>query len=123
VLDAQDADHRRAAAIAHQLAHEKRPSFITNYIDVETHGLLLRRLGRIVAREWLFSRALPIVRVQLEEEERAREILARYTDKDWTLCDAISFAVIETRSVRQAFTFDRHFQQYGRVEVLGLTTS
>lgn len=66
LLDADDADHARAVAIARQIASEKRPCFITNYIETEAHALLLRKLGRTV------------------------------------------------------FTFDRHFQQYGRIEVLGL---
>ena len=54
------------------------------------------------------------------EEERAREILLRFTDKDWSLCDALSFAVIESRGVGAAFSFDRHFRQYGGVNLLGL---
>jgi hypothetical protein len=49
-----------------------------------------------------------------------RRILARHTGKDWTLCDAISFAVLEARHARRAFTFDHHFRQYGRIQVLGL---
>jgi len=48
-------------------------------------------------------------------------MIARYSDKDWSLCDAISFAVMESRSVGAAFSFDRHFAQYGRFEVLGLS--
>jgi hypothetical protein len=47
-----------------------------------------------------------------QEEDRAREIVAWYSDKDWTLCDAISFAVLHVRGIRRAFTFDRHFLQY-----------
>jgi predicted nucleic acid-binding protein len=123
LLDAQDADHQRAIAVARQLTADRRPSFVTNYIEVEAHALLLRRLGRVIAREWLFSRSLPVLRALPEEEERAKELLARYTDKDWTLCDAISFAVLESRGVPRAFTFDHHFRQYGRFDVLGLTTS
>src|SRR5437588_2008479 len=53
-------------------------------------------------------------------EQRAKEILARHTDKDWTLCDTISFAVLDARRVTRAFTFDYHFRQYGRIQVLGL---
>ena len=60
-------------------------------------------------------RALPA------EEQRAKEILMRHGDKDWTLCDAISFAVLDVRRVARAFTFDRHFRQYGRIHVLGLS--
>jgi predicted nucleic acid-binding protein len=41
--------------------------------------------------------------------------------KTESLCDAISFAVLDARRIRRAFTFDRHFLQYGRIEVLGLS--
>ena len=63
---------------------------------------------------------LSVVRALPRDEQRARELLARYTDKDWTLCDAISFAVLDSRRVKRAFTFDHHFRQYGRLEILGL---
>lgn len=119
LLDADDADHQRAVAIARQIVSEKRPSFITNYIEAEAHALLLRKLGRTIAREWLLTGGLAIVRVSPGEEQRAKEILARHNDKDWTLCDAMSFAVLGARRIRRAFTFDHHFRQYGRIEVLG----
>jgi predicted nucleic acid-binding protein len=119
LLDADDADHERAAEVARRIALEARPSFITNYIEAEAHALLLRKLGRALAREWLLSGGLPVVRVLPDEEARAKAILTRHTDKDWSLCDVISFAVLETRRVRIAFSFDRHFRQYGRFEVLG----
>ena len=120
LLDADDADHARAVAVARQIASEGRPSFITNYIEVEAHALLVRKLGRTLAREWLLTGRLPVVRALPVEEERAREIVTRHTDKDWTLCDAISFAVLEARHIARAFTFDHHFRQYGRWQVLGL---
>ena len=74
IIDADDRDHARAAEIARQ----GRPSFVTNYVEVETHTL-----------------------------------------KDFSLCDALPFAVMERRSVRTAFSVDRHFRQYGRFEILG----
>jgi len=120
LLDADDADHERAVTIAERVAAERRPSFITNYIEAEAHALLLRKLGRAIAREWLLTAGLCMLRALPQEEERAKVILARHTDKDWSLCDAISFAVLESRGARTAFTFDRHFRQYGRFEVLGL---
>lgn len=120
LLDAQDADHARAASVAHRLAADERPCFITNYVEAETHALLLRKLGRILARQWLLSGGLPVLRALPREEERAKVILATHDDKDWSLCDAISFAVIEERGVGAGFSFDRHFTQYGRFPVLGL---
>ncbi|PWU08921.1 MAG: VapC toxin family PIN domain ribonuclease [Terriglobia bacterium] len=121
LLDADDADHDRAVATADQIASESRPSFITNYIEVEAHALLLRKLGRTLAREWLLAGCLPVSRALPEEEDRAREIVARHSDKDWSLCDAISFAVLDMRGIRRAFTFDRHFLQFSRIEVLGVS--
>jgi predicted nucleic acid-binding protein len=120
LLDADDADHARAVTVARQIASERSPSFVTNYIEAEAHALLVRKLGRVIARQWLLAGGLPVVRVLPAEEETAREILARHIDKDWTLCDAISFAVLNTRRVGRAFTFDHHFRQYGRIQVLGL---
>jgi predicted nucleic acid-binding protein len=120
LLDADDADHGRAVGVARQIADERRPVFITNYIEAEAHALLLRKLGRTVARQWLLAGGLPVVAVTPKEEQRAKDILARHGDKDWTLCDAISFAVLETRRLSRAFTFDHHFRQYGRIQVLGL---
>lgn len=121
LLDADDADHRAAAAIAREIASERRPSFITNYVEVETHALLLRKLGRALAREWLLSAGLPVIRVSPQEERRAKELLENYSDKDWSLCDSISFAVISSRNVDAAFSFDRHFLQFGGCRVLGVT--
>jgi predicted nucleic acid-binding protein len=119
LLDLDDANHARAAEIAGDLAASGRPSFITNYIEAEAHALLLRRLGRWLAREWLLTGGLPVARALPAEEERAKEILARHADKDWSLCDAVSFAVAEAQGAA-AFTFDRHFLQWGRCEVLGV---
>jgi predicted nucleic acid-binding protein len=120
LLDADDADHARALTVAREIAAERRPSFVTNYIEAEAHALLVRKLGRVIARQWLLAGGLPVVRVLPAEEQTARESLARHIDKDWTLCDAISFAVLDTRRVGRAFTFDHHFRQHGRIQVLGL---
>ena len=120
LLDADDADHGRAVAAADHIVAERRPSFVTNYIEAEAHALLLRKLGRAIARQWLLTGGLPVLRALPQEEERAKAILASHADKDWSLCDAISFAVLESRGARMAFTFDRRFRQYGRFEILGL---
>jgi len=118
LLDDRDENHEAALRIAMRIAKERRPSLITNYLQVECHALLLRKLGRALAREWLMSDALSVERATPGDEEQARALLAEYRDKDWSLCDAIAFAVMERRRIRTAFSFDRHFVQYGRVDVL-----
>jgi predicted nucleic acid-binding protein len=42
-------------------------------------------------------------------------ILARYSDQDFSLTDAVSFAVMRQRRIEEAFTFDNHFSTAGFV--------
>ena len=37
LLDAGRADHARAVALARDIAAERRPTFITNYIEADSH--------------------------------------------------------------------------------------
>jgi len=119
LLDADDSNHAGALVTAGRIASDRRPSLVTNYVVAETHALLLAKLGRAAARKWLFEGMLPMEHATPRDEERARGILAQYADKDWSLCDALSFAVMEARGIRAAFSYDHHFLQYGRFEVLG----
>jgi len=39
-------------------------------------------------------------------------------DKDYSLCDALSFVVMERLGISEAIAFDRHFREYGRFTIL-----
>lgn len=54
-----------------------------------------------------------VVRVSAADERRAQYILTQYTDKTFSYTNATSFAVMERLHIRQAFTFDDDFSQYG----------
>jgi uncharacterized protein len=54
-----------------------------------------------------------VIRARAADENRAKQILFQYDDKDFSFADAISFAVMERLQIRLAFTFDRDFAQYG----------
>jgi predicted nucleic acid-binding protein len=51
--------------------------------------------------------------VRSSDEERAKQIIYRYHDKDFSFTDAISFIVMDRLGLKLTFTFDRHFAQYG----------
>jgi uncharacterized protein len=113
LYSADDEHHARAVAVA--IAAHRR-LFTTNYIVAETHALFLRRVGRDAGALFLeeMDRSSTVIeRVSLQDEHRAREIIYSQPDKTYTLTDATSFAVMERLRIGAAFTFDRHFVQYG----------
>jgi predicted nucleic acid-binding protein len=46
------------------------------------------------------------------------DFLARRRDKNYSLCDAISFLQMQERGITEAMTTDRHFEQEGLVRLL-----
>jgi predicted nucleic acid-binding protein len=66
-----------------------------------------------MARRWLLSQAWQIEAVQARDEEIARDIIRKYTDKSFSYTDATSFAVMARSGISVAFGCDPHFQQYG----------
>jgi predicted nucleic acid-binding protein len=120
LADASDAKHPVAVRTARQLGKAGNPVFITPAIELEAHALLLRRVGRAAAREWLFRSGLDVVHPTRDEGDKARKLIATHEDKDWSLCDALSFTVIASRKAMGAFSFDHHFRQAGSFRVWGL---
>lgn len=86
---------------------------LTNFLVGEIYALLLSRLRGAVARRWLETNDVAVERVTEGDELRAKALLLRYTDKDFSYVDATSFAIMERLDLRTAFTFDAHFAQYG----------
>ena len=116
LLDQDDEHHREATQILNQLAEERYRQFTTNVLLIEAHALILSVLSRTQAAQFLKDMQesnTVIVRVRAADEDRAKQILFQYDDKDFSFADAISFAVMERLAIRLAFTFDRDFAQYG----------
>ena len=117
-LDASERDHAEARAIVARLARERWRLFTTNYIVAEIHALVLVRVNRAVAERALNeldASPTTIVRATEADEQRARAIIKQYQDKNFSLTDAITFAVMERLGIDRVFTFDRNFAQYGFV--------
>jgi predicted nucleic acid-binding protein len=116
LLDRDDQQHDEAVHILRSLAREQALQCTTNVILIEAHALVLSRLGIQQGQAFLRDMersATTVVRVRASDEMRAREIIYQYDDKDFSMTDAISFVVMERLHITRAFTFDRHFAQYG----------
>lgn len=89
----------------------------TNWVLSETVTWLRRRSNHAAALRFgdrlRSSKQVLLVHVAPPHEERAWEIFARYDDKDFGYVDCTSFAVMESMGIEQAFSFDKHFRQYG----------
>ena len=120
-LNRRDAHHRDAARLFQQARRERWFLFTTNFVLAESHALILVRLGRTRALDFLratITGSTNVIRAAEEDERRAREIIEQYQDKDFSYCDAVSFAVMERLDIPEAIAFDEHFRQYGQFTIL-----
>ncbi|MET0624227.1 MAG: PIN domain-containing protein [Pyrinomonadaceae bacterium] len=114
-----DPDH---AAAARWLAGNTQPLLTTDYVVDETLTLLRARGERaralLLGEAFFGARLAEIHRLTDADLVSAWEVFRRFGDKDWSFTDCTSKVVIESRAVRHAFAFDRHFAQFGIVQVV-----
>jgi predicted nucleic acid-binding protein len=84
---------------------------------------LLRARGKsrravTTGRRLLAGQAAKIEWVGEQDFRAAFEVFERFLDKEWSFTDCTSYAVIERLGLKKAFSFDRHFRQFGVVEVV-----
>lgn len=117
LADKSDSNHKKAATFQNSLLKAKTPLLTTNYVISETYTLIRTRLGHAAAVRVIEgikeSDLVEIVHVPIGLEEEAWDILKSQADKDYSYVDAVSFVVMGSRKLSDAFTFDEHFQQYG----------
>jgi len=113
--DIRDKWHQACVEVFHFLRQGDWQLITTLLVISETHTLILQRVGRVKAFEflrWVWN-SVEIVPIEPEDLNRSLEILERYSDKDFSLTDAISFAVMERLGISVALSVDRHFVEYG----------
>jgi predicted nucleic acid-binding protein len=114
VLDRDDSNHARAAAIWPELLKES--TLVThNYVLVETAALVQHRLGLAAARA-LATDIVPLLSVGWIDEHRnaaAQEAVLAASRKRLSLVDCASFLVMRECGIEQAFCFDAHFKEQG----------
>ncbi|MDO8691971.1 MAG: PIN domain-containing protein [Dehalococcoidia bacterium] len=116
LVNPHDRYHQEARGLWAGLTNKRWRTFTTNFVVAETHALFLARLGQVSATAFLREMeqsSTTVIRVSPRNEERARWIIYRYDDRDFSFTDATSFAMMEQLNIPYAFTFDRHFAQYG----------
>lgn len=120
--DPDEVSHARTREVLEELVAAHARLVTTSFVFDETYTILLSRLGRDRAVLWgehfRQGRLVQLVRVEEAQEDRAWDIIRAFTDKDFSYTDATSFAVAESLAIGQALSLDRHFVQYGELDVL-----
>lgn len=117
LLVASHADHKRLAAAVSTLIGQRRRAVTTNLVIAETHALILQREGRGAAHASLHAvdraAAVQVHSTRALEATARHEWIDRFTDQDFSLADAVSFAVMRERRIEDVLTLDRHFAVAG----------
>lgn len=117
LINESDADHAKAKTIRDKLLHSKKRFFVTEYIIVEIANSLCKARWRTHAVKLINSiretEFIEVVEIDKEAYEEAWQMYSGRTDKEWSLTDCVSFAVMKRYGIRDAFTNDHHFEQAG----------
>jgi len=117
--DRGDRFHPSAVEYYQRLLRERHLLVTTNLVIAEACINIRRAGGYQPAMRFLdstrqSSRLTKIYSDAMLEAE-AEKLLRRYADQDFSLTDAVSFAVMQQRGITEAFGFDRHFAAAGFV--------
>jgi uncharacterized protein len=114
LLSPRDATHAPAVELARTL---RGPLVTTDAVVIEVANALSaprdrERAASFITELW----ADPHVTVRPIDRQLLEKALRLYrsrVDKDWGLCDCISFVVMQEQSLMDALTGDEHFRQAG----------
>ena len=109
VADAGDAHHQRARKELHRLQVERWHVSVAYPTLLETHALVLARMGADAALRWLtYILDAAVVNPTPEDYRQAFAKVRALPDQNITLFDA-TVAMLATRLGLQVWTYDHHF--------------
>jgi uncharacterized protein len=104
--------------------YDSAPQRLThNYVLAEFVALAIaRRVPKTQALQFVDviagSDDIEVVWVDQELHARALLLLIERSDKSWSLCDAVSFVIMNDKRDQEALTTDHNFEQAGFVRLL-----
>ncbi|MGB9661905.1 MAG: type II toxin-antitoxin system VapC family toxin [Moorellaceae bacterium] len=120
LIYSDDEEHIRAVRYYNSIKASST-FYTTNMVISETYTWLRYHTSHPVAVKFLdtIERAsknneLVIVQVDISIEEKARQILRKYGDQDFSYVDAVSFVTLELLRINDVFGFDTHYLIFGK---------
>jgi len=118
--DKRERYHSLAKTLASEMLQAKTPFVITVMVFAETHAYFSRELvlRERVIRDFWENPVIQIEPISHQDQVEAIAILRQHNDKRYSLCDAISFAIMRRLQLSRALSFDAHFEQFGEFNVI-----
>ena len=118
--DAREPWHSRARQATEKLLRSRTRMVFTSFILAETHAYFSRSpaLRQQILDDAEKNQALRWEPVLPGDETEAVALLRQHRDKEYSLCDAISFVLMQRLGIRRAASFDHHFRQVGGIELV-----
>ena len=114
LVNERDQYHERAQELADFL--DGQELLITDAVLLEIGNALVRGFKKQaidIISDFVESEEVEVVYYTPQVFEKAFSMYKKYSDKEWSLVDCISFVIMQERGIKQALTFDAHFQQAG----------
>jgi predicted nucleic acid-binding protein len=120
ILSPGDQHHARTLRPTHQLrAHFVTTDWVlTEVADALSKGGESRSRAVGLIRHLHGTPGWEVVSFSQALRGKSLDFYGQHADKEWTLTDCTSFVVMQERSITEALTGDRHFEQAGFIALL-----
>jgi predicted nucleic acid-binding protein len=111
--------HREAKRILAETFRHRIKFVTTLPVLCEIHAHFSRTpKKKVILQDFESNSLVHIEEVTHADQQLAFKLLRRQTDKSYSLCDAVSFVVMQRLGLKQALAFDDHFRQFGEFEII-----
>ncbi len=119
LMHQENKNHNNISFIYNSLLKNNNIIVTSNFVIGETYTLMRVKLEKSSNKPFDFldlikkSTKIKIVYINKEIEEKAIEILKKYTNHKFSYVDATSFALMKDRNIEYALTLDKHYATAG----------
>ncbi len=119
IFDRADSHHQ----IANEFFRQAKSLLTSNYVLTEFLPLVVsRKLHRTSSLFFLKNLVLlprlELVWIDEAKHQKAMTLIENRLDKNYSLCDAVSFVLMRERGIVEALTTDKHFEQENFIRLL-----
>lgn len=119
LFDKADLRHQKAQDFFRQAKSLVTSNYVlTEFLPLVMSRKLHRTSSLFFLQHLVLLPRLTLVWVEEATHQKAMRLIENRLDKDYSICDAVSFVIMRERGILEALTTDKHFEQEGFVRLL-----